>query len=304
MKTSSVSVTHRPRRNARPASLRNATADSSNTAWDAVLKSTKRLGWSAAAEALRVQVAANDGRPFLERFQDLVAAEQRRRADNALARRLCAAQLPEIQAVLADAWLDPERGFTEYNVAYWSAARWVGKGSNLLITGRSGCGRTWLACAIAHAAMSRGYYARYWSVPNLLEAWYHAEEFSTVPEMAEALLRPDVLVLDLWGCEPIDDSDAVSLRRALEPRLQHKRSILVSSNLSPKDWPGWLGGSDLAESLARQLVALSEWVDLRPADPRLHSNPLTAEDKGDPEDLADEPLRRPLPRRKRSRVAA
>lgn len=235
---------------------------------DGLVGPLKRLKLSGLAKALEIQEARGDTRAFLVRLNDLVGAELQRRADRGLSRRLCAAELPETSAVLADAWVQPGRGFGASDVSAWASARWVGKGRNLLITGRPGTGRTWLACAVANAAASEGHTVKFWDAPDLLLAWFTAVEHNVLKAFKEKLLKVDLLVLDLWGCERVDEEDATALRRALEPRLKAGKSVLVASNLPPDTWPAWLGGSDLAESLTRKLVAPAQWVELKVGRPQ------------------------------------
>lgn len=242
----------RPRR-------RTVTGRQVNDAGQSVLESLmgglRHLRLSNMATALAIQETKGDRRPFVDRLADLVDGEVRRRADRSLERRLDAADLPESTAMLADAWITPDRGFDGADVARWSKGKWVASGSNLLLVGKAGCGRTWLSCAIAHAAASAGYTVAHWDVPDLLMAWYVALASRREKHFLQELLDVGLLVLDLWGCEEIDKEDARALRRLLEPRRRIRRSILLASNLEPDLWSAWLGGTDLAESLTRKLLA-------------------------------------------------
>lgn len=241
----------RPRR-------RTVTGRQVNDAGQSVLESLmgglRHLRLSNMATALTIQETKGDRRPFVDRLADLVDGEVQRRADRSLERRLAAADLPDSTAMLVDAWITPDGGFDAADVARWSKGKWVATGSNLLLVGKSGCGRTWLSCAIGHAAASAGYTVAYWDVPDLLMAWYEALELRREKHFLQELLDVGLLVLDLWGCEEIDKEDARVLRRLLEPRRKLPRSVLIASNLEPDLWSAWLGGTDLAESLTRKLL--------------------------------------------------
>lgn len=235
-----------------------------------LLRALRLLGM---AEALEIQDTRGDTRPFADRLHVLIEAEQHSRATATLQNRLARADVPWPSADVAHLWSRPERGFTTVMAKAWARCSWAQRGQHLIITGDTGTGKTWLACALANAAMRLDLTVAYWNVPDLLAGWGAAQGDHEEPSFRRRLAKVDVLMLDDWGVEPLNDEDVAFLRRVILDRVDTKSLVIVSS--APiKTWREWLGGHLLAASVVDRLEKGAHRVALEGASLRTPPAPM------------------------------
>ncbi|HKZ91592.1 MAG TPA: ATP-binding protein [Candidatus Limnocylindrales bacterium] len=160
----------------------------------------------------------------------LVDREVQDRENRRLARYLKAARLRS-DAAIEDLDLRAPRGLDRAVILGLAEAHWVTAHRNVLVTGPTGVGKTFLACALAQAAIRRGHTALYLRVPRLL----------------------DVLVLDDLGLQPVPPPRAADLLEVIEDRAG-LRSTIVTSQLPVGHWHEALGEPTLADAILDRLV--------------------------------------------------
>ena len=218
----------------------------------------KRLRLPALAAALAGTKTAHQGR--LTWLRDLLSAEIHARQTSALRRRLDKANLPSPLSTLAD--VDLRRvNATKAHVRRWSNADWVGEGRNLVVTGKAGTVRDALVGALGHAAASRGFTVRFYTVADLLDAWYEAALASRSRTFQDQLSAPDLLILDGWGVRALQEGDDEVLHTALWGRLRQQRSILIGACIPASQWLPWLRDTPCADELAQRLTVPAEFID-------------------------------------------
>ena len=190
---------------------------------------------------------------FDERFAFLVDAQWLARENNSLARRLKEAQLRISNACVEDIDLVAHREIDPSQMRQLTTCRWVVEHHNVLITGATGTGKTYLACALAQQACRKGHRVLYRRATRLFEELTLAHADGTYGHLLERITRIDVLVLDDFGLVPPKDAERHDLLDVLEAR-EGRRSTLLTSQLPPAKWHEQLRDPTIADAILDRLV--------------------------------------------------
>jgi DNA replication protein DnaC len=189
---------------------------------------------------------------FEERLGLLVDRETTEQENRRLARRLGQARLRQA-AVLEDVDFRHPRGLERALLLSLASCQWVRDRRNCLITGPTGVGKTYLACALAQKACREGRSAHYARVSRLLEELAVARADGSYSRRLTALSRFDLLVLDDWGLAPLTDQSRRDLLEILDDRYD-RRATLVASQLPVENWHEALADPTLADAILDRLV--------------------------------------------------
>jgi DNA replication protein DnaC len=214
-------------------------------------------------KALEEQFAMPDCQSlsFEDRFALLVDREVAERHNRRLSLRLYKARLRE-NASIEDIDFRHPRGLDKALVLSLADCRWVAHHDNCLITGPTGAGKTYLACALAHKVCREGYSVLYHRLPRLFQELAIARGDGRYPKLLRALARVDLLVLDDWGTLSLADEQRRDLFEVLEDRYD-RRSTLVASQLPLKHWHETLGDPTLADAILDRLVHNAHKLELK-----------------------------------------
>jgi DNA replication protein DnaC len=190
---------------------------------------------------------------FDERFGLLVDAELTYRDDRRLKRLLDEAKLRLTNACVEDIDCTASRGLDKATVRQVATCAWIHDHRNLLVTGPTGTGKTYVGCAFAQQACRHGYKTLYRRLPRLFEELTLARADGTYARVLGRLARYDLLVLDDWGIGPLRDADRHDLLEVLEDRYGN-RSTLVTSQLPVPRWHEYLGEPTMADAILDRLV--------------------------------------------------
>jgi DNA replication protein DnaC len=130
---------------------------------------------------------------------------------------------------------------------------WVTSGHSVLITGPTGAGKSWLACALAQYACRRGYSALYQRVPRLQEELRIRHGSGTFGKWLLQLARTDVLVLDDWAMGAIDGATRSDLLEIIDDRAASKATI-ITSQLPIEHWHAWIGDATVADAILDRIM--------------------------------------------------
>ena len=233
------------------------------------------LKFTGMAAALNEQMALSDinDLDFDERLGLLVDREFTEREDRRLKNRLRQAKLKQ-QACMEDINYRHPRGLDKALLMGLQDCQWVKKSLNILLTGPTGVGKTWIACALAHKACQSGYTVLYYRLSRLLESLPLAKGDGSYTKVMTKLAKAQVLVLDDWGLTSLKAEQRRDLLEILEDR-HGSRATLVTSQLPIDKWHDIIGDPTLADAILDRLVHNAYKINLKGESMRKKQNQLT-----------------------------
>ena len=234
------------------------------------------LRFTGMAKALTEQMALPDieDLSFEERLGLLVDREATEREDRRLQTRLRRAKLKQ-NACIEDIDFKQPRGMDKSLVLDLAQCQWIKRHLNLLITGPTGVGKTWVACALAQKACREGFTSLYLRLPRLLQELPIAKGDGTYARLLARLAKVDVLILDDWGLSKLIAEQRRDLLEILEDRHDN-RSTIVTSQLPLDQWHHIIGDPTLADAILDRLVHNAYKINLKGESMRKNKSKLTA----------------------------
>jgi DNA replication protein DnaC len=189
---------------------------------------------------------------FESRLGLLIEREWYLRENRRLKNRLKQAKLQQT-ACIEDIDFKHPRGLNKANVTELARVQWIHQHLNLLVTGPTGSGKSYIACAFAHKACLLGFSARYYRLPRLWHELKIAKASGTYSNWLTQIAKIDLLVLDDWGLISPDEEQRRDLLEILDDRYL-KRSTIVTSQLPITHWYEHLNDTTLADAILDRLI--------------------------------------------------
>ena len=219
-----------------------------------------KLHGMATAFAEQMNQSAATELAFEDRFGLLVERETLYRDNRRLARLLQLAQL-KVRASLEDLDLRSRRGLDRAQIASLGSCDWMRSAQNLLIHGATGCGKTYLACALAHQACRQGLSALYVRAPRLFEELNLCHADGSFHKRLAAIAKVNLLVIDDFAISPMGARERTDLLEILDDRVG-TRATLITSQLPIENWHDYIGDPTLADAILDRLVHSAHKIHL------------------------------------------
>jgi DNA replication protein DnaC len=228
-------------------------------------------------EQMERGLASDVNLSFEERFSMLVDRELLRRQDKGIARRIKEAVFKEA-ARLEDVDYRHPRGLNRRLVQDLTSCHWVASRRNLVITGATGLGKTWLACAFGDRACREGFTVLYKRVSRLVHELEVARGDGSYLRLLSQLARKDLLILDDWGLSPLHGQAQHDLLEVVDDRIG-LRSTLVASQLPVARWHDLMGDATVADALLDRLLHPATLITLKGAESMRNPGPRKSTSK-------------------------
>ncbi|MGL1336622.1 IS21-like element helper ATPase IstB [Vibrio parahaemolyticus] len=214
---------------------------------------------------------------FEERLSLLLDEELTQRENKRIARLLKQAHF-RLHAELEELDYRSGRGLEKSVIRNLASGQWLSRKQNILLTGATGCGKTYLACALGRHLCRQGHSAYYFRLKNLLEECYQSHADGSYPKLLGKLAKSALLIIDDWGLEPLAADQRSDLLEIIDQHYQ-KGSILLISQLPIEEWHRMIGDATHADAILDRLVHGSIKVNLAGESMRKVCSQLTEGDQ-------------------------
>lgn len=156
----------------------------------------------------------------------------------------------------------PTRGITKEQLAAFCDGTFITKTENILVTGATGCGKSYLACAIGRQACMLGYRTIYFSMNRFIEALSAARLEGSYIKLLNQIAKTPLLIFDDFGLQPLTHDLRITLLQILEDRYANG-STIITSQLPPDKWYDYINDPTLADAICDRLTANAHKISLK-----------------------------------------
>lgn len=154
------------------------------------------------------------------------------------------------------------RNLTKQQLAALTEGRYLQQGENILVTGATGCGKSFLACALGHQACLQGYKTAYLNMNRLIEKVTLSKLDGSYIKLLNHLERQTLIILDDFGLQPLTQEIRLTLLQLLEDRYG-KKSIIITSQFPVPKWYEYINDPTLADAILDRLTANANRIELK-----------------------------------------
>jgi DNA replication protein DnaC len=198
---------------------------------------------------------------FDERFALLVAHEIQHRENERMTRVMRDAKLKFPNACIEDVEAKPGRGIDRAVLRQLATGRWAKEHHAIVITGKTGTGKTYLGCAFAQLACRLGMRALYRRVSRLIDELTLARADGSYPRLLDRLAKFDVLLLDDWGMNPLTAQARHDMLEVIDDR-SGRGSTILTSQLPTSLWHDHIGDPTVADAICDRLLHTAHRIEL------------------------------------------
>ena len=209
----------------------------------------------------QMNLSERDKLSFDERFGELVDAEYTERENRRMQIRLKQARLRQ-SATVEDIDYRQPRGLDRTAMRTLANCDWIRRKHNLIITGPTGTGKTYLACALAHRACCQGFRVLYFRAPRLFQELAVAKAQVTYDKLLRSLARTQLLVIDDWGTQTLAEQQRRDLFEVMEDRYDCA-STVFAAQLPVKHWHEIIADPTLGDAILDRLIHNAYCLELK-----------------------------------------
>ncbi len=166
------------------------------------------------------------------------------------------------QASVEEIRYDVSRGVDKSLIARLATGEYLEKGESVLITGATGCGKSFIASALGHQACAQGHKVAYFNTQKLLMKTKMARAEGTIFKLFENLSKTSLLILDDFGLTHLEKQQQLDLMEMIEDR-HAKQSTIIASQLPVSNWFDVIGEETIADAILDRLVHTSHRIELK-----------------------------------------
>ena len=225
-----------------------------------MLQQMKLNGMASAYEGI-LSMPINQQPDAHELLARLADAEQQHRADKKMKMYLRLSRM-RYQTTLQDIDTSEKRNLSKAQLALLTDCAYLDRGENILITGSTGCGKSYLSCALGNNACVQGYRTLYFNMNRLKEQIAIAKSDGTLIKWLDRLRKAKLIILDDFGLQPITHEVKMALLQILEDRYE-RASIVICSQLPVAKWHEYLAEPTIADAILDRITPKSHRIELK-----------------------------------------
>jgi len=212
--------------------------------------------WQALLETRRQhELSLSDG------LELLLQSEEQERTNNRFERLRKNARF-RYQSSIEELTMDASRGMDKALISALATGEYLSKGESVLITGSTGCGKSFLASALGHQACAQGYKVAYYNMQKLLLKTKISRIEGTIVKFFENISKTDLLILDDFGLTHLEQQQQLDLMEMIEDR-HGKSSTMIASQLPVANWYDIIGEETIADAILDRLVHTSYRIEFK-----------------------------------------
>ncbi len=196
-----------------------------------------------------------------EGLEILLQAEQHERENRRFDRLQKTARF-RYQASVEEIRYDALRGIDKSVITYLATGEYLSKGESVLITGATGCGKSFIASALGHQACTQGYKVAYFNTQKLLMKTKMSRAEGTIIKLFENISKTALLILDDFGLSHLEKQQQMDLMEIIEDR-HARHSTIIASQLPVSSWFDVIGEETIADAILDRLVHTSHRIELK-----------------------------------------
>ena len=195
-----------------------------------------------------------------ELIAQMALAEQQFRKDKRTEMYLKMSKL-RYNTVIENVYCNSERNLSKDKLIELASCNFITSAQNILITGATGCGKSYLVCAIGRQACYMGYRTQYWGMLRFTEKIQQAKLEGTFAKFLDQMNKINLLIIDDFGLIPMNNDLIIALLQILEDRYLQK-STIIASQLPFEKWYDYLGDKTLADAIMDRLASAAHKMPL------------------------------------------
>lgn len=214
---------------------------------------------------------------FIERLQLLLEHELTQRTQRRIERLIKQAKF-RLRAEIVDIDYKAGRNLDKSQIRTLGQSEWLNHAHNLVVTGATGCGKTYLACALGTEHCRQGKTVYYFRLKELLEQMYLSQADGNYRKLVNKLIKAELLIIDDWGLEPLNANQRSDLLELIDGRYDHYSTVIISQ-LPISSWYDMIGESTHADAILDRLIHRSIKIELKGESMRKSTKSLTHGDQ-------------------------